>query len=87
MFSPSDAASPKTQLDFLAMNWEVDSKGFCRRCISLRITGFVDFVHLPLFEITKRHNVSELDLFRSSVEEGGTATLLGPLERTNSVAG
>jgi hypothetical protein len=28
---------------------EVDSKGFWRYCILLRITGFLDFVHHPVF--------------------------------------
>jgi hypothetical protein len=27
----------------------VDSKGFQQLCITLRITGFLDFVHRPVF--------------------------------------
>jgi hypothetical protein len=37
----------------------VDSKGFWRWCITLRITGFLDFFPLSGILETRKHDVSE----------------------------
>jgi hypothetical protein len=53
-----------------------ESKGFWRWCITLRITGFLDSVHRPVFQITRKHDVSEtgsVSVFRWGRE---TPTLL-----------
>jgi hypothetical protein len=36
------------------------------------MTGFLDFVHRPIFDNTREYNVRELDLFPSSGEGGDT---------------
>jgi hypothetical protein len=52
--------------------------------LTLRITGFVDFVHSPGFSITRKYNVSEIGSFFPSSGEGREMpTLLGPLENGN----
>jgi hypothetical protein len=51
-------------------------------CVTLRITGFVDFAYCP--ETTK-HNISKTDLFSSSGEWREITTLLGPLEIANLI--
>jgi hypothetical protein len=38
---------------------ELESKGFGRWCKTFRITGFLDFVHRPGFQITREYNVLE----------------------------
>jgi hypothetical protein len=52
-----------------------------------RITGFLDFVHRPVFLKLENTTFRKLDLFPSSGEGGAgkTPTLLGPLERTNHI--
>jgi hypothetical protein len=37
----------------------IDSKGFWRRCITLEIAEFLDFVPLFIVLYSKEHNVSE----------------------------
>jgi hypothetical protein len=54
-------------------------------CITLKITGFLNFVHRPEFQITRKHNASELDLFPSSDEGRETHTLLDPCEELTSI--
>jgi hypothetical protein len=52
--------------------------------VLLRITGFSDFVHHPIFWKLEKTAFRKLDLFPSSGEGGGeTPTLLDPLERAN----
>jgi hypothetical protein len=46
-----------------------------------RITGFLDFVHRPEFQITRKTTFRQLDRFLSQGE--GRETLLGLLERAN----
>jgi hypothetical protein len=50
--------------------------------MSLRITGFSDFVHRPVFQKLENTTFRKLDLFPSS-GDGETPALLGPLERAN----
>jgi hypothetical protein len=52
-------------------------------CITLIITGFLIFVHHPVFEELDNTTFRKLDLFPSSGERGETPTQLGPLERAN----
>jgi hypothetical protein len=60
--------------------WNIDSKGFWRWCITLRITGFSDFFHRPVFWKLENTTFRKLDLFPSSDDGGGkTPTQLGPL--------
>lgn len=56
--------------------------GFWRWCITLRISGSVDFVHRSEFEISENSSFRKLDLFASSGEGNETLTLLDPSERT-----
>jgi hypothetical protein len=64
-------------------NFQVDTIGFWRWCITHRDIGFSDFVHRPDFsQIMKKHNVSETGSV-SVLRWGKTPTLLGPLERAN----
>jgi hypothetical protein len=44
---------------FVKCVFPVDSKGFWRWWITLRITGFLDFVHRPGILETRKYNVSE----------------------------
>jgi hypothetical protein len=42
----------KLKLEMIAIwhiSYHVASKGFWRWCVALRITGFLDFVHRPVF--------------------------------------
>jgi hypothetical protein len=48
-------------------------------CITLRIAGFLDFVHCPVFKKLENTVFQKPDLFSSS-GEGVTPTLSGPLE-------
>jgi hypothetical protein len=43
----------------------------------------LDFVHRPVFQITRNTTFRKLDLFPFSGELRETPTLLGPLERAN----
>jgi hypothetical protein len=61
---------------------EVGSRGFRRRCTTLRFTAAVDFVHRPEFYIIRKHSVSET---RSVWME--TPTLLRPIELTSITSG
>jgi hypothetical protein len=45
----------------------VESEGFCRRSITLRITGLLDFVHPPEFHTLENTAFRKQDLFPSSV--------------------
>jgi hypothetical protein len=63
--------------------WNVlplESKAFGQRCITLRITEFLDSVLRPKFTNT---TFRKLDLFPSSCDGRETRNLLGPLERAN----
>jgi hypothetical protein len=47
-------------------------KGFKRWCITLRITGLLDFVHRPVFQETQKNTLfQKLDLFLSPYDGGG----------------
>jgi hypothetical protein len=59
---------------------KVESGRFWRWCTTLRITGFVDFVHRPEFYIVENTTFGKLGLFSSSGEGRESPTLLGPLE-------
>jgi hypothetical protein len=59
----------------------VDSEIFWTWCITLRITGFSNYVHRPVFYILE-NNVSET-IPVSVLRWRETHTLLGPLERAN----
>jgi hypothetical protein len=62
----------------------LDSKGFWRWYIPLRITGFLDFIHRQVFLNLENTRFRKLDLFPSSGEWRKTPThQLGPLERDN----
>jgi hypothetical protein len=50
---------------------------------SFRITGFLDFVHHPVFLKLENTTFQKLDLFLSSGEGEKTPTQIGPLERAN----
>jgi hypothetical protein len=63
-----------------------NSKGLWRWCITLKIIGFMDFVHRPVFKILENRTFRKLDLFPSSGQGKETPTLLGHLERANSIA-
>jgi hypothetical protein len=66
---------------FVALE-SVDSKGFRRWSITLRIAGILDSVHHPVFLKLENTTFRKLDLFPSS-GEGRTPILLGPLEKGN----
>jgi hypothetical protein len=57
--------------------------------MKFRITGFVDLVHVPEFEIQENTTVQKKDLFLSSgnvcerERERDTSTLSSPLEKAN----
>jgi hypothetical protein len=53
------------------------SKGFWRLCMVLKFTGFLDFVHRPVFYILENTTFRELNLFPSSGEEREAHTTLG----------
>jgi hypothetical protein len=61
----------------------VESKGFRRRCVTLRIPGFVDFVHGSEFQATRKHMFQKLYLFPSS-GEGREIGSLGPVVQVSS---
>jgi hypothetical protein len=48
-----------------------------------RITGFLHFVHCPVFYKLEKTTFRKLDLFPSSGEGEKTPAMLGPLERAN----
>jgi hypothetical protein len=58
---------------------QVDFEG----CITIRITGFLDYVHRPVLQKIGNITFRKLGLFPSSCEGGKTFTQLGPLGRTN----
>jgi hypothetical protein len=62
----------------------VYSKWFWRWCITLRITGFSDFVHRPVFCRLENTTFGKLNLSPSS-GEGETPALLGPLGLTSVI--
>jgi hypothetical protein len=85
--SSSCSQGPATGLILSKMNQlhspiQVYFKGFWRWCTALRISGFLDFVHRPVFYKVE-NNISETDLFPYSGEAGKTPTQLGPFERGN----
>jgi hypothetical protein len=61
----------------------VDSREFGRWYEAVRINGFVDFVHCPEFQITRKQSILETVFFPPSGEERETTSLLGTLERAN----
>jgi hypothetical protein len=63
-------------------NWKLESKGFWRWCITLRI---MDFVHCPEFWKLENTTSRKLVLFQSSGDGTEISTLLGPLERANLI--
>jgi hypothetical protein len=74
----SFGSSPGGQyLDF----GSVDSKRFGRWCIILRITGFLDFVHRPVFYKPDNTTFRKLDLFPSS-SEGVDTYCVGYLKKS-----
>jgi hypothetical protein len=56
----------------------VYSKEFCRWCITLRITGFLDFVHCPVFLKLENTTFRKQDVFLSSGELLRLAFSKGP---------
>jgi hypothetical protein len=48
-----------------------------------RITGFLDFFHLPVFYKTENTTFRKLDLFPSAGEGGSTPNQLGPVGGAN----
>jgi hypothetical protein len=71
----------RTVLEILTKqkNWENmqrgDSKGFLRRCRTLRITGFLFFAHRPIFDKLGKTTFRKQDLFPSSGERRKIPTL------------
>jgi hypothetical protein len=61
-------------------SYNIESKGFWRWSMTLRITGFMDWVHRPEFHLLENTMFRILDLCPSSGEDKKTRTLLGPLE-------
>jgi hypothetical protein len=51
--------------------------------MTLRITGFVDFVHCLKFWILENTTFQKLDVFLSNGEDREMPTLLSPLEGDN----
>jgi hypothetical protein len=51
--------------------------------MTLRITGFMDFVHRPIFRKLENTTFLKLDQFPSSGERGRTPAQLGPIERAS----
>jgi hypothetical protein len=60
---------------------KVESKGLLRQSITLKFAGFLDLVHHPKLQVTRKYNVVEL--FSSLGEGKEIPTLLGPVERVN----
>jgi hypothetical protein len=56
----------------------VESGGFWRWFITLRITGFTDFIQRPEFQITRKRKLPKLDQYLFSGETRDTPTVLGP---------
>jgi hypothetical protein len=57
-----------SELSFCNAGNSIDSKGFSRGCVILRITGCSDFVHRPIFWKLENTMFRKLDLFPSSGE-------------------
>jgi hypothetical protein len=72
-----------SKLNFIILGDAFYSKGFRWWCITLRISGFLDFVHHPIFYKLESITFRKLDLFPSSGEGVKTPTQLGRLERAN----
>jgi hypothetical protein len=66
------------------LNKHVESKGFWRWCMGLRITEFIDFVHRPEFYLTRK-KFRKLALFPSSGDGKETPTLSDSLGIANLV--
>jgi hypothetical protein len=76
--------SPTMQIKKLWINQllkKVDCKWFWRWCITLRITGYLDFVYRPVFYKLENITFRKLDLFPSS-DEGEDTYSVGPLRKS-----
>jgi hypothetical protein len=60
---------------------QLNSEGFWRWCMTLRITVILDIFHLPVLERTERFG--NWICFRPQMRGWETPNLLGPLERAN----
>jgi hypothetical protein len=65
----------KTRYFLILTGYPVESKGFWRWRITLRVTGFLDFVHRLEFSILENTTFRKLDLSPSSGEGSKTPTL------------
>jgi hypothetical protein len=59
----------------------LESEEFWRWCITLTITGFLDFFHCPEFWMLETQRFGNWVCLRSQVKGRETATQLAPLER------
>jgi hypothetical protein len=59
----------------------VESEEVWSRYITLRITGLMDFVHPPDFEITRKHNVSENESTSALRWREGDTCSIGSIRR------
>jgi hypothetical protein len=60
----------------------LECKGFLMWCLTLRITGFMDYIRRPVFQM-KIKRFGKVDLFLSAREDKETPILLVPLGRSN----
>jgi hypothetical protein len=51
----------------------------------LGVIGFLEFVHRPVFQKLKKHDVSEIGAVSASGQGTETLNLLGPLEKANVI--
>jgi hypothetical protein len=62
--------------------WQVECEGFWRWCITLSITGFVDFDRRPRFQISTKHDVSETASISVFSWGEGDSYSVGPIRKS-----